>query len=218
MINNWGKLDLETLDLEKLTEIIGHALGPDLIRTEYCYGELTAFVYTGSIVRTLSILKNHPDCRFKVLVDICGVDYPEEEQRFQVVYHLLSLYHNLRLRVKILTDAQGAVPSVTQVYPCANWYEREVWDLYGIPFADHPDLRRILTDYNFDGHPLRKDFPLTGFVEARYDETEKRVAYEPVKLRQEFRNFDFLSPWEGLMRQPGESKTLLQGQDEKVSA
>ena len=134
---------------------------------------------------------------FKELIDITGVDYPEREQRFEVVYHLLSLHHNQRIRVKVRTDETTPVPSVTPVFRPANWFEREAWDMYGMLFSDHPDLRRMLTDYGFEGHPLRKDFPLTGYVEMRYDDEQKRVVYEPVKLRQDFRNFDFLSPWEG---------------------
>jgi NADH-quinone oxidoreductase subunit C len=148
------------------------------------------------IVRVLSFLRDDSRCQFKVFVDICGVDYPEREKRFEVVYNLLSLRHNSRILVKVATDEATIVPSVTGVFSGANWFEREVWDMYGIPFADHPDLRRILSDYGFDGHPLRKDFPLTGYVEVRYDIEKKRVVYEPVSLPQEFRKFDFLSPWE----------------------
>jgi NADH-quinone oxidoreductase subunit C len=132
-----------------------------------------------------------------VLIDICGVDYPEREQRFEVVYHLLSPRENQRIRVKCETDEKTPVPSVVAVFPAANWFEREAYDMYGIMFSGHPDLRRILTDYGFQGFPLRKDFPLTGYVEVRYDDAQKRVVYEPVKLTQEFRSFDFMSPWEG---------------------
>jgi NADH-quinone oxidoreductase subunit C len=140
-------------------------------------------------------------------VDILGVDYPEQEERFEVVYQFLSLRHNQRVRVKVTTDEDSPVPSVAGIYPSAIWYEREVWDMYGVFFADHPDLRRILTDYGFEGHPLRKDFPLTGYVELRYDDEQKRVVYEPVKLTQDFRTFDFLSPWDGMTRQlPGDEK------------
>ena len=140
------------------------------------------------------------------MIDVCGVDYPDRPQRFEVVYALLSVSLNHRLRVKVSTDEDTPVPSVVGVYPSANWFERETWDLYGVFFADHPDLRRILTDYGFDGHPLRKDFPLTGYVEVRYDDEQKRVVYEPVKLTQDFRTFDFLSPWEGLL--PGDEKAV----------
>jgi NADH-quinone oxidoreductase subunit C len=142
-----------------------------------------------------------------MLVDVCGVDYPSREERFEVVYNLLSLRQNHRVRVKVTTDEDTPVPSVAEVFSSANWFEREVWDLYGVFFADHPDLRRILTDYGFEGHPLRKDFPMTGHVEVRYDDEDKRVVYEPVRLPQEFRSFDFLSPWEGAPRQlPGDEK------------
>jgi NADH-quinone oxidoreductase subunit C len=141
-----------------------------------------------------------------MLVDVCGVDYPEREQRFEVVYNLLSLPHNLRIRVKLATDEATPVPSVATVYRTAGWFEREAWDLYGIFFSDHDDLRRLLTDYGFEGHPMRKDFPLTGYVEVRYDEEQKRVVYETVKLTQEFRSFDFLSPWEGMLHLPGDEK------------
>ncbi|WP_309084873.1 NADH-quinone oxidoreductase subunit C [Chelativorans sp.] len=161
------------------------------------YGELTLFVEPGDIIDVLTFLKTDVQCQFFAFVDICGVDYPAREKRFEVVYHLLSPRQNQRIRVKVSTDEETPIPSVIEVFPAANWYEREVYDLYGVLFTDHPDLRRILTDYGFEGHPLRKDFPLTGFVEVRYDDEAKRVIYEPVELRQEFRNFDFLSPWEG---------------------
>ena len=157
-------------------------------------------------MRVLTYLRDQPNCQFKMLVDVCGVDYPEREQRFEVVYHLLSLKHNQRIRVKVATDEVTPVPSVTGVFGSANWYEREVWDMYGIYFADHPDLRRLLTDYGFEGHPMRKDFPQTGYVEVRYDEEQKRVVYEPVQLRQDWRSFDFLSPWEGGGVLPGDEK------------
>jgi NADH-quinone oxidoreductase subunit C len=142
-------------------------------------------------------LRDDPACRFISFIDLCGADYPGREKRFDVVYHLLSPVHNTRIRIKAETDETTLVPSIVDVFPAANWFEREAYDLYGILFSGHPDLRRILTDYGFDGHPLRKDFPMTGFVEVRYDDEQKRVVYEPVKLQQEFRNFDFLSPWEG---------------------
>jgi NADH-quinone oxidoreductase subunit C len=141
-----------------------------------------------------------------MLIDICGVDFPEREQRFDVVYHLLSLKHNQRIRVKVATDEVTPVPSVTGVFGSASWYEREVWDMYGVYFTDHPDLRRLLTDYGFEGHPMRKDFPQTGYVELRYDEEQKRVVYEPVRLRQDWRSWDFLSPWEGMGLLPGDEK------------
>ena len=160
-------------------------------------GELTLHVHTSAIVRVLIYLRDQPNCQFKMMVDLCGVDYPEREERFEVVYHLLSLKHNQRVRVKVTTDEGTPVPSVTGVFGAANWYEREVWDMYGVYFAEHPDLRRLLTDYGFEGHPMRKDFPQTGYVEVQYDEEQKRVVYQPVKMRQDWRSFDFLSPWEG---------------------
>jgi NADH-quinone oxidoreductase subunit C len=150
-----------------------------------------------TILDVLAFLRDDAGCRFISFVDICGVDYPAREKRFDVVYHLLSPSLNARVRVRVMTDEETPVPSATGLFKGADWFEREAYDLYGILFSGHPDLRRILTDYGFDGHPLRKDFPLTGFVEVRYDEAQKRVVYEPVRLNQEFRNFDFLSPWEG---------------------
>ena len=164
---------------------------------QIAYGELTVVVPAEAIARVLTFLRDDGRCQFVSFVDLCGVDYPGREKRFDVVYHLLSPRRNTRIRVKVETDEVTPVPSVIDVFPAANWFEREAYDLYGILFSGHPDLRRILTDYGFEGHPLRKDFPLTGFVEVRYDEEQKRVVYEPVKLQQEFRNFDFLSPWEG---------------------
>jgi len=161
------------------------------------YGELTVTVPKNDIVEVLTFLRDDPECRFVSFIDISGADYPEREERFDVVYHLLSPKKNMRVRVKVQADEETPIPSATGVYPGALWYEREVYDLYGVLFTGHPDLRRILTDYGFEGHPLRKDFPLTGFVEVRYDDEVKRVIYEPVELKQEFRNFDFLSPWEG---------------------
>jgi NADH-quinone oxidoreductase subunit C len=161
------------------------------------YGELTLEVIAHRIVDALTQLRDDPECRFQQLIDICGADFPLRDKRFDVVYHLLSMTANRRIRVKVETDEDTAVPSVAGVYPCANWFEREAFDMYGIAFDDHPDLRRLLTDYGFSGHPLRKDFPMTGYVEVRYDDDLKRVVYEPVKLPQEFRHFDFLSPWEG---------------------
>ncbi len=161
------------------------------------HGEQTLTANAADIVEVLTYLRDDPACQFVVLIDICGVDYPERAKRFDVVYHLLSPRLNQRIRVKIATDETTPVASVNDVFPAANWYEREAYDMYGIRFTGHPDLRRLLTDYGFQGHPLRKDFPLTGFVEVRYDDDAKRVVYEPVKLNQEFRNFEFESPWEG---------------------
>ncbi len=171
------------------------------------FGELTISSKRETIAELIAFLKTDPRCRFSQLIDICGVDYPERAERFEIVYHLLSPHLNHRIRVKTATDERTPVPSVIGVFPSANWYEREAFDLYGILFSGHPDLRRILTDYGFRGHPLRRDFPLTGFVEVRYSEEEKRVVYEPVKLSQEFRSFDFLSPWEGAeYNLPGDEK------------
>ncbi|UUP19176.1 NADH-quinone oxidoreductase subunit C [Nitratireductor thuwali] len=160
-------------------------------------GELTLLVEAGDIIDVLNFLKTDVQCQFISFIDISGVDYPSRDKRFEVVYHLLSPRQNQRIRVKISTDEETPVPSAVDVFPGADWFEREVYDLYGVLFTGHPDLRRLLTDYGFEGHPLRKDFPLTGFVEVHYDGDAKRVVYEPVELRQEFRNFDFLSPWEG---------------------
>lgn len=161
------------------------------------FGELTVVAQGEAIAEVVTFLRDDPRCLFYCFVDICGADYPGREKRFDVVYHLLSPRLNQRIRVKVETDEVTPVPSLVDVFPAANWFEREAYDLYGILFSGHPDLRRILTDYGFEGHPLRKDFPLTGFVEVRYDDAQRRVVYEPVRLQQEFRNFDFLSPWEG---------------------
>ncbi len=175
-------------------------------------GELVLQVDREKIVPVLQFLRDDRESAFKVLVDVCGVDYPEREERFDVVYNLLSLNQNQRVRVKVRTSENIPVPSVTGIFSAAGWFEREVWDMYGIYFSGHPDLRRILTDYGFEGHPLRKDFPLTGYVEVRYDDELKRVVYEPVKLTQDFRSFDFLSPWEGVtsVQLPGDEKGMKQ--------
>ena len=161
------------------------------------YGELTLTAEADKLIALLTFLRDDVQCGFVNMIDVCGVDWPQRARRFDVVYHLLSPRQNMRVRVKVETAEDDAVPSACSVYPGADWFEREAWDLYGIMFTGHPDLRRILTDYGFEGHPLRKDFPMTGFVEVRYDDSAKRVVYEPVNLRQEFRSFDFLSPWEG---------------------
>jgi NADH-quinone oxidoreductase subunit C len=192
--------------LRELLEEIAPTLGDVLIESAIARGELTLRVRAGAIARVLTYLRDEPNCQFKLLVDVCGVDYPEREQRFEVVYHLLSPRQNQRIRVKVDTDETTPVPSVTSVFSSAMWYERETWDMFGIYFSDHPDLRRLLTDYGFEGHPLRKDFPQTGYVEVRYDDEQKRVIYEPVRLREDWRNFDFLSPWEGTGVLPGDEK------------
>jgi NADH-quinone oxidoreductase subunit C len=193
--------------LEELGDMILAALPGAVRACAVSRGELCVEAVRPRIVEVLTFLRDDPRCLFKVLVDICGVDYPERAERFEVVYNLLSLKHNRRIRVKVTTDEESLVPSVTGVFSAAGWFERETWDMYGVFFADHPDLRRILTDYGFEGHPLRKDFPLTGYVEVRYDPEQRRVVYEPVKLTQDFRSFDFLSPWEGMTRMlPGDEK------------
>ena len=193
------------VDLAKHVEAI---LEGSITRQQIALGELTLVVAPERIVQVLTILRDDTQCQFEQLIDICGVDYPERAKRFDVVYHLLSPRRNQRMRVKCEADAETAVPSVIELFPAANWYEREAYDMYGVLFSGHPDLRRILTDYGFQGHPLRKDFPLTGYVEVRYDDDQKRVVYEPVKLTQEFRSFDFESPWEGVdYVLPGDEKT-----------
>jgi NADH-quinone oxidoreductase subunit C len=188
--------------LEQLGEKIAAALG---VKAHVTVGELTLDAQTADIVRVLTALRDQFE--FRTLVDICGVDWPERAKRFDVVYHLLSLTKNQRLRVKIQVGEDETVASCVGVYPASNWFERETFDMYGIAFSDHPDLRRILTDYGFSGYPLRKDFPLTGYVELRYDDELKRVVYQPVQLVQEFRDFDFMSPWEGAsLILPGDEK------------
>ncbi|MCW4114517.1 NADH-quinone oxidoreductase subunit C [Aurantimonas sp. MSK8Z-1] len=183
--------------MNELADYLREALGDRLIEARLRFDELTLIVPPAEIVGVTTMLRDDPQTQFVNLVDICGVDYPERAERFEVVYHLLSPRQNQRIRIKLATGEDDPVPSICDVFPGADWFEREAYDLYGILFTGHPDLRRILTDYGFEGHPLRKDFPLTGFVEVHYDEVLKRVVYEPVELRQEFRNFDFLSPWEG---------------------
>jgi len=169
-------------------------------------GELMLETTPDRLIALLTFLRDDPRCLFKQLVDICGVDWPDRPRRFDVVYNLLSLKNNQRVRIKVATDESTPVPSAAALFSAASWFEREAWDLYGIFFSGHDDLRRLLTDYGFEGHPLRKDFPLTGYVEVRYDEEQKRVVYEKVKLTQEFRSFDFLSPWEGMLQLPGDEK------------
>jgi len=193
--------------LDTLGRTIASALAAAVTRYSVDFGELTVAARAADIVAVIRFLRDDANCRFLNLIDVTAVDWPGREQRFDVVYHLLSPQHNTRVRVKAQTDEVTPVPSIIEVFPGADWYEREIYDLYGIVFAGHPDMRRILTDYGFEGHPLRKDFPLTGFVEVRYDDELKRVVYEPVRLAQEFRNFDFLSPWEGTDYQlPGDEK------------
>ncbi|MBQ0708138.1 MULTISPECIES: NADH-quinone oxidoreductase subunit C [unclassified Ochrobactrum] len=183
--------------LGELSGYIKERLGDAIEEAKLAYGELTLSVPVASIISVLTFLRDDVQCQFVNLTDISGVDYPQRAKRFDVVYQLMSPRQNQRIRVKVQADEDTLVPSAVPVFVGAEWYEREAYDMYGVLFSGHPDLRRILTDYGFEGHPLRKDFPLTGFVEVRYNDELKRVAYEPVQLRQEFRNFDFLSPWEG---------------------
>jgi NADH-quinone oxidoreductase subunit C len=184
-------------DLPTLSDHVSASLGDAVLGRAITYGELTILVDAARIVDVVRFLRDDPACRFISFVDLCGADYPGREKRFDVVYHLLSPIHNTRIRIKAEADETTLVPSIIPVFPAADWTEREAYDLYGILFTGHPDLRRLLTDYGFEGHPLRKDFPLTGFVEVRYDDEQKRVVYDNVKLTQEWRNFDFLSTWEG---------------------
>jgi NADH-quinone oxidoreductase subunit C len=183
--------------LEDLAIYIRETRGEAVMSVDIAFGELTIEVTQQAYIGFLTFLRDDPRCRFISFIDLCGVDYPEREKRFEVVTHLLSPNHNLRIRVKVAVGEDETIASATSVYVGADWFEREAYDLYGILFSGHPDLRRLLTDYGFEGYPLRKDFPTTGYVEVRYDDSVKRVIYEPVQLRQEFRNFDFLSPWEG---------------------
>jgi NADH-quinone oxidoreductase subunit C len=184
-------------DLTELSDYITKKLGSSVSGATLAFGELTLLTTVNSIVDVLTFLRDDAKCAFISFIDIAGADYPARANRFDVVYHLMSPTKNTRIRVKLETDEDSTVPSVTGVFAGADWFEREAYDMYGILFTGHPDLRRLLTDYGFEGHPLRKDFPTTGFVEVRYDDEVKRVVYEPVSLRQEFRQFDFLSPWEG---------------------
>ncbi len=183
--------------LDTLGRTIAEALAPSVAGYALAHHELTVSAEAQDIVAVMRFLRDDPRCLFWCIIDVTAVDWPGRERRFDVVYHLLSPKHNFRIRVKIATDETTPVPSIIEVYPGADWFERETYDLYGVVFTGHPDMRRLLTDYGFEGHPLRKDFPLTGFVEVRYDDELKRVVYAPVRLAQEFRNFDFLSPWEG---------------------
>ncbi len=193
--------------LDTLGRTIAAALGPSVTGYSVAYHELTVTANARDIVLVMRFLRDDPRCQFWNITDVTAVDWPGRERRFDVVYHLLSPKHNVRLRVKVETDETTPVDSIIEVFPGANWFERETYDLYGVIFTGHPDMRRILTDYGFEGHPLRKDFPLTGFVEVHYDDELKRVVYAPVRLAQEFRNFDFLSPWEGAdYVPPGEAR------------
>lgn len=210
--------------LQQLAQRIKIALREDLLSSEIKLQQLTIYVQKSALIKVLTFLRDASDLHFRQLTDLTAVDYPEKSSRFEVVYHLLSLHYNYRIRVKVAVAEGEAVPTLTGIFKAANWLEREVWDMYGIPFLGHPDLRRILTDYGFEGFPQRKDFPLTGYVEVRYDHKQKRVIYEPVDLQQDFRNFDFLSPWEGMIPKtptlPGDEKVDLdmETQPEKRNA
>lgn len=194
--------------LTDLADHIAESLGESITGHAIIRGELVVSARRADIVRVLRFLRDDPECRFQMLVDLCGADWPARADRFDVVYNLLSLRQNSRVRVKVTTDENTPVPSVIEIFSAAGWFERETWDMYGILFDGNPDLRRILTDYGFDGHPQRKDFPLTGHVELRYDSALRRVVYEPVQLVQDFRSFDNLSPWEAMttMQLPGDEK------------
>ncbi len=200
--------------LKDLGDYIDAGLGGGVLASEVARGELSIRIKRSSVVKAMIFLRDDQNTLFKQLIDITAVDHPAQEERFDVVYHLLSLKHNQRLRVRLSTDEASPVPSISGVFSAAIWFERETWDMYGVMFADHPDLRRILTDYGFEGHPLRKDFPLTGYVELRYDEDQKRVVYEPVKLVQDFRTFEYMSPWEGMLHLPGDEKATEPGEGE----
>ncbi|MBA4800390.1 MAG: NADH-quinone oxidoreductase subunit C [Euryhalocaulis sp.] len=197
--------------LKELGAHIREALDDKVLDAAVRYGELTLRVERHAIIEVLSYLRDDAECRFDLMIDLCAADYPERGERFEIVYHFLSMHNNHRIRVKLSTDEETFVPSITGIFPVADWYEREAFDMYGVVFEGHPDMRRILTDYGFNGYPLRKDFPLTGYVEVRYDEEQKRVVYEPVQLKQEYRDFDFESPWEGM-------RALLPGDEKAESA
>jgi NADH-quinone oxidoreductase subunit C len=200
------------MGLEDIGKQLTAALPGAVVKQTFDRGELTVDVVSDKIIHVLKHLRDNPDCAFEELIDVCGVDWPRRAKRFDVVYHLLSVSKNLRVRVKVQVDENTPVPSACELYPTAIWFERETFDMYGVAFSDHPDMRRILTDYGFSGYPLRKDFPLTGYVEVHYDEELKRVVYRPVKLVQEFRDFDFISPWEGApFILPGDQKAKDKG-------
>ena len=199
--------------LQALAREVGTLSGVIGVRVEK--GEIVAGAMRDSLLDLMTTLRDDPRFSCEQVMDVCGVDWPERAERFDVVYNILSVSLNHRLRVVVTTDEAKPVPSVHSVWPVATWWEREAWDLFGIVFSGQPDLRRILTDYGFDGHPLRKDFPLTGYVEVRYDEDRKAVVYEPVKLTQDFRNFDFVSPWEAMTTLPGDEKVQREGKPER---
>ena len=192
--------------MQDLGEFLEAALAEGIVAVEQPRDELSLTVRRDSLIKVLTFLRDDQNCQFKQLMDITAVDFPDQEDRLMVVYNLLSPKLNQRIRVKITANEQTPIPSASELFSSAIWFERETWDMFGVMFTSHPDLRRILTDYGFEGHPLRKDFPLTGYVEVRYDDEQKRVVYEPVELVQEFRSFDFMSPWEGMLRLPGDEK------------
>lgn len=196
--------------LKDLCEHVQESLSDAVLAHDVVKGEAILHVTREGIIDVLQFLRDDPECQFKQLVSICGVDYPDQEERFEVVYNLLSLSQNNRIRVKLKAGERDQVPTAMKIFSTAGWFEREIWDMYGVFFEGHTDLRRILTDYGFEGHPLRKDFPLTGYVELRYDEAQRRVVYEPVQLTQDFRSFDYLSPWEGMtdVQLPGDEKAM----------
>ena len=200
---------IEKDGLQAVEEALAENFGSVILSTKTALEELSVHVEASEIQKVLAFLRDDINCQFKLLMELCGVDYPERENRFEVVYCLLSLSRNIRVKIRVSANERVPVPSVTGVFSSAGWWEREVWDLFGIFFSGHSDLRRILSDYGFEGHPLRKDFPLTGYVEVRYDDSQKRVVYEPVSLTQEFRDFDFMSPWEGIQNSlPGDEKVI----------
>ena len=184
-------------NIQELEKVVNSELASKVQKSIISFNELLIEIDTNDLIDTIQFVKSNNACKFRQLIDIVGVDYPSEEKRFRLIYLLLSHENNLRIKISINFEMSSQIPSITKIFPSANWMEREVFDMYGIKFKNHPDLRRILTDYNFKGHPLRKDFPLTGFNEVRYSEKNKKVVYEPVKLEQNYRNFDFESPWEG---------------------
>ena len=207
-MSNEQKL-IEKDGLKVVEEALAKNFGSAILSVKIALDELSVQVEASEIQKVLVFLRDDINCQFKLLMELCGVDYPERENRFEVVYCLLSLSRNIRLKIRVSANERIPVPSVAGVFSSAGWWEREVWDLFGIFFSGHPDLRRILSDYGFEGHPLRKDFPLTGYMEVRYDDSQKRVVYEPVSLTQEFRDFDFMSPWEGIQKVlPGDEKAI----------
>ena len=188
---------MPTNNIQELEKVVNSELTSKILKSSIEFNELLVEINTSDLIEIIQFLKSNDNCKFKQLIEIAGVDYPEDEKRFKIVYLLLSHENNLRIKILINFESKTKIPSIVKIFPSANWMEREVFDMYGIEFENHPDLRRILTDYNFEGYPLRKDFPLTGFEEVRYSEKEKKVIYEPVKLEQNYRDFDFESPWEG---------------------